>query len=351
MNSISRNPHRNCFDLMRHVAALSVLFSHHFAISGRLEPGVGGLFSVGGFAVVVFFSISGYLVSKSYCRCNDFLDFLSRRSLRIFPAYIACCFLMIYLLGFAYSDSNLLNFLGKKENFDMFLSYSVFVYPTVPNVFEGYHLSQAINGSLWTLSVEFICYLLLGGLLSISRTFKPLLIAIALLLASYVLLESNKSIMMIWFVPAYLVTSFAVSFFVGALLGMTEEKWKSTNTKLWLGAAAAILLYVTNGKPDALIISHLLIPVIVIFVGSSISEMVIAGKYDISYGIYIYAFPVQQIMVNATPLGFWSSMIASFAVTISLAIASWHLVEKPSIQLSKRSIVRLSADAKTPAAM
>jgi len=336
MSSSARITHRNSFDLIRHIAALSVLFCHHYAISGFREPSVGGLFSVGGLAVVVFFSISGYLVAKSFGRCTDFLDFIGRRSRRIFPGYVACCFLMIYLLGFAYSDLTIAQFSSKAAYFDMLVSYSVFVYPTIPKVFDGYHLNMAVNGSLWTLSVEFMCYLLLGAVLSLSKSFKPVLLTIALLVAAYLWIVATQSTQTVWYVPGHLVTSFAASFFVGSLLGMTEVSWKAKNARLWLGLSACTLLYVTNGKPEAMIFAHLLIPIITIFIGTSFSERVVAGKYDISYGIYIYAFPVQQIIVNATPLGFWTSMVASFVVTIALATASWRLIEKPAIGLGKK---------------
>jgi peptidoglycan/LPS O-acetylase OafA/YrhL len=337
MTITTKVKHNNSFDLIRHVAALSVLYSHHFAISGRAEPAVGGMFSLGGFAVVVFFAISGYLVSKSFTRCTDFLDFLGRRSLRIFPAYIVCCLIMIYVLGLAYTNQAWWEFLTDKQNLSLFLSYSLFVHEAIPVTFEGYHLSQAVNGSLWTLPVEFACYLLLGGLLSFSKTFKPMLCAIVFLVVAYLWVTATQSTLKIWYVSAYLVAAFASSFFVGALLGMTESTWKRGSVRFWLGCTAAVIMYVTRNKPDAMIIAHLLVPVIVIFIGASFSEKVVAGKYDISYGIYIYAFPVQQIMINATPLGFWSSMAVSFLVTSILASASWFFIEKPAIKLSKSS--------------
>ncbi|NMX27114.1 acyltransferase [Pseudomonas sp. WS 5406] len=328
--------HNNCFDLIRHIAALSVLYCHHFAISGLPEPSIPGMMTLGGFAVLVFFSVSGYLVAKSFLRCDGFMDFFARRSLRIFPAYIACCFLMVYALGYAYTNSPASNFFFSHSNIDAFLSYIVFVYPSLPNIFEGYHLNLAINGSIWTLAVEFICYLLLAVVLLLARTYKSVLVAIAALAVSYMWLSTNANTINVWSVPAYLVTSFGSTFFVGALLALTEKSWNTRKVKAWLVGACALIMFAVYGRAEAMITWHLLTPIIIVLLGVSFSERLIAGKFDISYGIYIYAFPIQQVMVNATGLGFYSSMAASFFATIIFASISWAAIEKPALSYIRK---------------
>ncbi|ENT7893676.1 acyltransferase family protein [Shigella flexneri] len=76
-----------------------VLISHHYALSGQLEPYIFGFESAGGIAVIIFFSISGYLISKSAIRSDSFIDFMAKRARRIFPALVPCSVLTYFLFG------------------------------------------------------------------------------------------------------------------------------------------------------------------------------------------------------------------------------------------------------------
>ncbi|WP_339476455.1 acyltransferase [Pseudomonas fluorescens] len=337
MKTNSSSAHNNCFDSMRHIAALSVLFGHHFAISALPEPMALGDHSIAGMAVLVFFSISGYLVYKSFLRCSGFIDYLQRRSLRIFPAYLVCVILMVYILGYFYSTPSFLGTILSAENFKYLISYGVFVYPTLPHIFEGYHLNLAVNGSLWTLPVEFACYLGIGFILSLQKDYKAPLIATACCAIAYVYIVESQSTLVLWGLPAKLIFSFGASFFMGAFMSATEKSWNSPITKICLTIATCALIYAKSGTPDIMIYLHLLIPVAVIILGVSFQDKIIAGRFDISYGLYIYAFPVQQIVVHETRLSFWPSMFVALAVTITLAAASWLLIERPCIRLNRDS--------------
>lgn len=76
------------------------------------------------------------------------------------------------------------------------------------------------------------------------------------------------------------------------------------------------------------ILGYLIIPALVIIIGVSITDKLIYGRFDYSYGVYIYAFPVQQIIINHTSLGFYSNMLLSALMTLFLGALSWHLVER-----------------------
>jgi len=85
-----------------------------------------------------------------------------------------------------------------------------------------------------------------------------------------------------------------------------------------------------------------LFTIITIFIGVTFSDALIKGRFDYSYGIYIYAFPVQQLCINTLNIGFYTSMILSAVVTIALASLSWHFVEKRFLFRSAGSREKIS---------
>ncbi|SDQ39526.1 hypothetical protein SAMN05216597_0033 [Pseudomonas cannabina] len=89
------------------------------------------------------------------------------------------------------------------------------------------------------------------------------------------------------------------------------------------------------------------VSLLVLVVGTLLNDRIIKSRFDISYGMYLYAFPVQQLMINLSGLSFYASMLASVAVVIVLATLSWHWVEKPALNyMHRRTRSRLST---TPA--
>jgi hypothetical protein len=162
----------NLFDPIRHLAALTVLYSHHFALSGLTEPTVPRWDTYGFVAVAVFFAISGFLMPMSFRTSDNFLDFMARRCRRIFPGLIVCCFLMIYVLGAALTPDSLVHYLFGKSQLSNFVSFATFGGRPIDGVFSDAIVKYAINGSLWTLPVEFAWYAIIGYALSISQSWK-----------------------------------------------------------------------------------------------------------------------------------------------------------------------------------
>lgn len=123
---------KNNFDALRLLSALLVLISHQFALSGRWEPRLIGDHSFGNIGVLCFFAMSGYLVTISWKNDPSPLRFLVRRFLRMAPG-------LLVAISISYSIIYLL--LGSVD------------FPRNP--------LSAFNGSLWTISLEVYCYLLL----------------------------------------------------------------------------------------------------------------------------------------------------------------------------------------------
>ena len=176
--------HNNSFDLIRHIAALLVLVSHHFVLYGREEPGIAGYNSLGGIAVTVFFAISGLLITQSYINARSFGDYLSKRVARIFPALILCAFVMTYIAGSLFAEGYVS---GSSALID-FMRISVFGRADIREITDGFIFADSFNGSLWTLKIEFGFYLLLALALGLfRRSLLPWILLAMFVMATYVL--------------------------------------------------------------------------------------------------------------------------------------------------------------------
>jgi peptidoglycan/LPS O-acetylase OafA/YrhL len=89
------------FDVLRLAAAFMVLASHAFPLSGHREPGVLETTDTVGFVgVLVFFSISGFLVTQSWLSDPHLGRYAIKRLLRIIPGLLVSLILTAYALGF-----------------------------------------------------------------------------------------------------------------------------------------------------------------------------------------------------------------------------------------------------------
>ncbi|KAL0630303.1 hypothetical protein Q9L58_010850, partial [Maublancomyces gigas] len=155
----------NNFDLLRLLAALLVVFSHSYPISGlaSAEP-IGrwtGYRDGGNFAVCVFFVISGFLVTRSLER-NSVGAYLAARALRILPGLALVVVIQTFLVGLIFTTLPASDYLAHPATFDGLRSILVFdVRFALPGVFQGHPMDGVVNGSLWTLPVETGFYLLL----------------------------------------------------------------------------------------------------------------------------------------------------------------------------------------------
>ena len=150
------------------IAATAVLVSHAFPIAlgeGAAEPlyTLTGM-SLGGHAVAVFFILSGLLIARSFDRGSDLKRFVMARAMRLFPALVLVLLLTV-LMGAFVTTLPLSRYFTATETLTYFprnLSLAFLQYP-LPGVFGDNPLPDDINGSLWTLFYEVVCYAAVVG--------------------------------------------------------------------------------------------------------------------------------------------------------------------------------------------
>lgn len=341
----------NNLNLLRIVAALAVLVGHSFALLSQPEPwGALTGMTPGSIAVDVFFIVSGMLVTASLLNKQSMIDYICARVLRIFPALICMLLLTVFLLGPYFSSLSLTGYLSAAETWKYLLKCARLL-PDVayilPGVFAHNPYPYAVNGSLWSMPYEIKMYLLLLALWCCLALLKKrriqiltyLIPAVTLLAAMLMFMRHfylyQDSEFLLHFYPFY-DSQFArllFMFFSGASLIVLKEKLVLTR-RFFYSLLLLVLATAFISKPVFFSVYNLTIAYLVACIAylpeGGVRRYNRVGDY--SYGVYIYAFPVQQAIAALFPgIAVWSMMMVSAFATLLLAVCSWHMVEKPAL--------------------
>jgi len=294
------------FDLMRLIAALLVVVSHTFPLSGQPPLRILGVEDLGALGVSIFFVISGYLVTASYLR--DPKSYLLKRVLRIEPGLIASLVLTVIALAFVTTAPAAQYW----PTAALYVVRNALLYPAtyeLPGVFGHVPMAGVVNGVLWTLRLEFSFYLVLMAVRARRPAVLALLAICAVVWGVMLAVEPNWAADRATRV-AFLAARNGLLFFAGAALQLS--RWKPP---LWLGALS-VAAFPLIGPPA--------LPTAVLGLSRP-------GKLpaDLSYGVYIYAFPAQQVLASYGQL----NLATAVAAVIPLALFSWFVIERPAQRL------------------
>lgn len=338
---------RNNFDFLRFFAACQVIFFHTFEISGsrsgtfyRCYELLFGNLDVG---VSIFFIISGFLIIKSRLDNPALFLYLKKRFLRIAPALAASLLFCIFVIGPAASS------LGLK---DYFLNFGPLLEHHLPRVFENNPLPNMVNGSLWTLKVEAFAYIMVAclGFMSITRIklFLVGVLPVLVFIDLFYLAGPVSSQLKIGAIYAYPTLRYIIFFISGSLLYLYKDKVLLSRHVFLLFLAITLFSQHTAYSHA---VSILTLPYLVIYFAYSDMPLNGFGKYgDFSYGLYIYAFPIQQTFrhFHGDGLSNLALFVLSFLTTLVLAVLSWKLIEKPALSLKNVRLLPSRAGEWTP---
>jgi peptidoglycan/LPS O-acetylase OafA/YrhL len=288
MKKISANERGNSFDLIRHFAALMVLYSHHFALLRLPEPITPFWDTYGAVAVAIFFSISGYFMPASVKRSGTFIEFIKRRLRRLLPGMMMCSLLMTYVLGTIYTSESKWDYVTSSWALVTFLKYSMFLGREIPGVFANFIHPIAINGSLWSLPLEFLCYITIGVALSFSQSWKVVLaLFIGSVLGTAWLVHTGTSFTF-YGVPLNFFYMFGICFSGGALLSMTKETWYPNRWLLLVFGIAS--MFIMPSGLELSVLGMFGITLVIVVLGVSFSEKLINGNLTFLMA-YIFQTP------------------------------------------------------------
>jgi peptidoglycan/LPS O-acetylase OafA/YrhL len=354
----------NNFTLLRLLAALTVVLAHSGPMLGVGPSEQDFLFvhigrAFGPIALDWLFVTSGFLVTASLFQRGDLNHFIWARALRLYPALWLCLPLTVLILAPLLSSLPAKDYYASKETWTYFWRNATLfngIRYSLPGVFDANPLKGQFNGSLWTLPVELRMYVFCAiGWLAFSwrpgwrvpalRIVAP---AVALFLYCLILRRFSRGIA---------ISNVDVAIFM-FFMGATLYFWRDKASLSWTGFAALPLLVAVAALIDRelafavyLLCSAPFLLHLAYLPGGKIRK--VNGWGDYSYGIYIYAFPVQQTLAHffpAMPLALM--VLAAGAIAWALAWCSWRLVEKRAMEMknscaeaTQRLIDRIRASA------
>ena len=336
----------NNFNLIRMIAASGVLVSHAFPISlgpqatEPLQPYLKGI-SLGTLGVYAFFAISGFFITRSLGRSSlarsslgrrsAVMPFLKARALRLVPALAVALALTVLVLGPAVTQAPLGVYWSGVPGYYLHNMTLFFPRYDLPGVFPDNPYGAPINGSLWTLSYEVLCYfsVLVCGVLGVLRypkAFLPLLVVFCVFYAGSMMFD----------LPFRLeeLAKLALPFVVGMSFWIWRDKMPLS---LPLGGVLALIAGLAWLTPvfQPFLVLALSYGVFVLGFAHIPGLAAYARLGDYSYGLYVYAFPVQQVIAFAGVTNPLVNVLLAFPMTLVCAILSWHLIEAPALRLRR----------------
>ena len=345
----------NALGLLRLVLASLVIFDHAFPLGGfghdPFFDVTRGQASLGSLAVGGFFAISGYLIAKSGMSA-DVVQFMWRRTLRIFPAYWLVLLVTALLVGpvlwvldgealgeyFIWGGNGPVNYLTANWTLNIG-TYGIHDLLTETTPYGQEINGSAFNGSLWTLIYEWNCYLIVAvlvmfGVMRNARVLVPAIAGFFLLMQVVAMVDFTAVGLIVPRLADPYMISLGLTFLTGSVIAVYS---KSIPFDDRLGILAGLVLVVSLRYGGFSTIGTIAGAYFILYLGARLPAKVhwIGRKNDYSYGIYVYGFLVQQVLAyfGAYRLGYLAYALIALIISAGCAWVSWHLVEKRAMSL------------------
>lgn len=331
------DPRNNALNAWRLILATSVILWHTWPLTGHEIPArpVTQLLSQVG--VDGFFAVSGFLITSSWMRHPQPGTYFKARALRIFPGLWVCLLITAFVIapasvwikhGVMPSPMSALAYIVNGALLNPF-------YPGIGGTPQDVPWPGVWNGSLWTLTFEMGCYVLVAALGVAGLLKYRWVIPTAFVLALLGTAVFGYPAFAMQTIPQ-MVARFAVMFAAGALIYQYQDRIPA---KWSLVAVCGVILLASGLLPNYRVLAAIPLAYLVIVSGAMLKRPNL--RNDLSYGVYIYAFPIQQLLVimGLGDVGVFPFFVLATLVTLPLAAASWFAVEKRALELKKRRAV------------
>ncbi|MFT0534330.1 acyltransferase family protein [Castellaniella hirudinis] len=325
----------NNLDIFRVIAAAMVIYGHAYALlpTAGQQDFLGRLLAIdysGSIAVKVFFFLSGLVVTSSLVEKKDFFKFVISRFFRIWPAFGAVLAAMAFVIGPIFSTHSPGNYFSNATVYEYFLHGLIMdVRYELPGVFQGNAISAA-NGSLWSIPFEVFAYIALIAVFLLGLL-KFRLLSVGVFLLILVDSITGHKLLLTWLPQNHEITTLAPCFAAGSVFALFKDKIK-IHLKGVAGAWALYFLF--RESTYSYYFLYLAVFYAILFFSSQKALVRPKPSIDVSYGMYLWGWPVQQIMAQYFPeWGIGFNQIASIAISALLGYASWLFIEKRAIKI------------------
>ena len=332
------------FDYLRIGLALAVLVWHSIVISGgsaSLDKALwsGPIRFLPAAILPMFFALSGFLVAGSLERTR-LHQFVTLRVLRLVPALAVEVTLSALILGAIFTTLPLRDYLSSPELGWYFGNIVGLVHFTLPGVFENNPLPRFVNFQLWTIPFELECYLALiilaaTALLRNRRAFVTVisLFSIAATAAAFLFFPVSGTD----HVPGRVLV---LSFLAAVSLHLYRDRIPYSPA---LGASSAIATAILLEIPDASYLAIFPVAYLTVWLGLMRPPAIPFG--DLSYGVYLFHFPIEQSVVRIFPgIGsWWQVTLMAAPPTLLCAWISWNVIERPILTRKARILTAVDS--------
>jgi peptidoglycan/LPS O-acetylase OafA/YrhL len=340
------NNRSNNFNLIRFIASSLVILSHSYPLTGNQGEPLSQLgMSFGELAVDIFFITSGFLITSSLVSRKNLGLFIWSRILRIIPGLIVAILFCVFIVGVKYTTFPIHTYLSNPQTREfLFNNITLILKPlkwNLPGVFLENPYKASVNGSLWTLPWEIKMYFVLASIgflhyskrINISRNLFNTFILLIGIISTITYLTYHYNFPEKDFSDVH----FLSMFFIGASFFVLRNRIILSHQISIL--SVFILVGLAKEPPIFYTAYYLLIGYLVIYLAYMPTFYVRTFNLfgDYSYGIYIYAFPVQQSIASSLPgVGVLEMFTIAFTLTLPIAMISWHFVEKPMLKMKSK---------------
>ena len=334
------NKDHNNLNLIRLILASMVIVGHSPILNGGsaywADP-ITYLFpfaASGPWAVNLFFFISGLVVTNSLINNRKPLQFIVARLFRIMPAFAFVLIISAFIVGPIVSSFTFKQYFDSSTTYTYITENLLFqVYYNLPGVFATSFYKNAVNGSLWTLAYEMSCYVILLGVFLIIRNKGKLFYNIIL---GLIILEGFSPYKFIfnWLGTNPEINLLPAAFALGSLLAVNAEDIKIDKYSV-LGLMLIYFFFRTSGYANFFF--NVASSITILYVAAHKKFNFYRPIYDVSFGVYLWGFVVQQTLYHYTGKIYvgWHCAI-SLIVSFILAYITHFLIEKPGINLGKK---------------
>lgn len=338
----------NNFDLIRLIASISVIYGHSFAliknVSGTdLLYVLTGVYS-GELGLKIFFFLSGLLVVNSAISGKDAYAYTLHRFFRIWPALAFVVLGTAFFIGSLCTRLTLFSYFNEPavyayvKHMLMFQSWGTqsLGFYNLPGVFVDNHYKDNVNAPLWTLAIEVFAYILILAF-NLVGAFNP---KVAILIFAIFVLDTLLPERLIFFwLPknSFDLSAIPFCFAIGGVLAVYKEKISIT---ISVPIGFFLLCFLFKGWANHIYLVYTFIFMLVTYVASTPVMVNLPRFPDLSYGTYLWGWPVQQTIASKFPeIGFFPFFISSLFISLIMAYISWKFIEKKAIEFGKKSIL------------
>lgn len=328
------------FDYLRIGLSISIILWHGIPLSYGQAAEIlwwrGPVGTMMHFVLPMFFALSGFLVAGSLDRCRTLVSFFGLRVLRIIPALAVEVTLSALVFGPLLTSFGTQHYFSDPSFAHYFLNMVGDIHYVLPGLFLDNPVPSTVNAQLWTIPFELQCYLAIGGLATAAVMQRRSLLLVLILMSQALWAWRAISLGDDGGSGGASGPILVISFLTGILFHLYRDRILLRPTFFWFAVGAgAVLSSLPHGA------YYLPIPAtyMTVYLGLRNPRSIsLVSKGDYSYGLYLYGYPLQQVIASIGPVThhWWINVGLVLPSALLIAFLSWHWVERPTLALRRR---------------